>query len=267
LRETEALKFHFRAILDELRQFRDAWTLIDVGAGAGDLLIGAERLGIANPSWEYIAVQEDPKAVLLDRVTRSREEGRIASSSRIVARLEDCPSPWDATVFANTCHALPLERLAEWLAIALQGLRRRSSSQCVVHEVEVLRRGEHGYVIWDSKDFQEVCAAIPGIAVMERPYPRDKGVPIHTTLLRRNTEHELPMNLASQLLAGFLARLHPKLRDLLRKREELGRKGDIGGSTMRERLRQRSYAFVSEQCSNIVAIRERLAGGAGDQDP
>jgi energy-coupling factor transporter ATP-binding protein EcfA2 len=244
-----------RAVVDELRHFQGPWTLVDVGAGAGDLLVGAEGLGIANPAWEYVAVEENPSIQLINRVTQSRDAGRIASSSRIIAGMEDLPEQCDAVVFANTSHALGLDHLADWLAASLERLRPDSDSRCVIHEVEVLRHGEHNYVMWSPEDYLAVFATIPGVTVTERSYKRQAGVPVHTTLLTRFDDRTLPADLATRLRTAFEALLLPKLQRLLSERESLRVAPEA--RTLSAALRQRRRAFVSEQCSNIVDILQQ----------
>lgn len=241
-----------RAILDELRDFSGAWTLIDVGAGAGDLLVGAERLGIANSAWEYIAVQAEPSALLLERLSTARSAARVAPTSRIVDSLENAPGSCDAVVFANTCHAFGPERLAEWLAIALERLRPGPDARCVIHEVEVLRHGERDFVLWTPEDFRDSLRGIPGVAVEERPCPRPAGVPIHTTLLSHSPGRGLPADLASRIRLGLAAILPAKLVKLLRERDALS--VAAAPRTLGEALVSRRRAFVSEQCSNIIDI-------------
>lgn len=244
-----------RAIVEELRHFSGAWTLVDVGAGAGDLLLGAERLGIANREWEYVAVQERPEEPLLGRFEQALRDGRIASTSRIVPRIEEVPQVCDAVVFANTCHALGPDRLADWLAVALHRLRQGPDSRCVIHEVEILRHGERGYVMWTPEDYRVAFDAIPGLMLEERPCPRQEGVPIHTTVLTRSGDRELSTDLSRRLRSALEARLMPKLDQLLAERDSLN--VPSGPRTLTEALRQRRRAFLSEQCNNIVGILRR----------
>jgi hypothetical protein len=170
----------------------------------------------------------------------------------VIGDMESAPAQCDAVVFANVCHALGLDRLAEWLAAALERLRPGDESHCVIHEVEVLRQGEADFILWTPEDYATVFRDISAVSVEERPFARPHGVPLHTTILTRRGGSELPRDLAAILKAGFEALLPLKLKRLLAERDTLARTQD--GASLSEGIRQRRRAFVSEQCTNILNI-------------
>jgi energy-coupling factor transporter ATP-binding protein EcfA2 len=245
------------AITEELQAFAGEWTLVDVGAGAGDLLVAAQRVGIANPRWEYIAVESNPGSTLLERLADARKVGSVASSSRVVGRLEDCPEHCDAVIFANTTHALPLEQFAKWLADSLQRLREGPNSRLVIHEVETLRRGEHGFVMWTADELLRLFGATEGIKAAQVDVPQPVGVPLYTVVVHRMAGANLPLDLATRLQALLEAELKPKLERTLNQRAELTL-SRTDATNLSHALLERERAFLSEQCLNLIeALKTR----------
>lgn len=239
------------ALLEEFRGFHGAWTLVDFGAGAGDLLEGALRLGVTNRAWRYVAVEPEAGDRLTERLAVAINAGKIDGSSEIISTIDDAPSEVDAVVFANCCHAMAPNELAKVLAAALRRLRPDGQTRVVIHEVEVLRRGEHGFVLWTPEDYRAVFEDVFAVSVSTAPAPaRTTGVPLQTTILRRRSTPP-PEDLEKMIANGFRRRLLPKLRDLVAQRQALSMPPSAGLS---EAIRQRRRAFLSEQCANIAAL-------------
>lgn len=239
------------AVLRELASFRGPWALVDAGAGAGDFLLAAERAGVANERWRYVAVDVNPSDALVQQVSRLRSEGRIAMDSAIVRDMTDVRGPCDAVVFINSCHALGLGLLEEWLARGLELLRPAPSSRLIVHEVEVLTEGEYGFIMWTPVDYAAVLGAIPGVHVEEIPQPAVAGVPIHTTEVKPADSMPLPNDLRERLAAGFRAQL-PILRDRLASEWIQRGSSEEAADSLDAGLRARRYAFVSQQLLHVM---------------
>ncbi len=248
-------------VLEELRGFRGRWTLVDVGAGAGDLLIGARRLGLANPQWEYVAVEPEIAVdTLTVRIRQAIEDDQIAPTSRVVSETS-LPACCDAVVFVNTCHALGVAPLAGWLATGLGALQPAARSRLVIHEAEVLQHGEHTFIMWTPEEYLALFAAIPGLDAEEVAAPPRSGVPIHTVVVRRDPEIQLPDDLADRLRAGLEAMLAPKLERIQQERRTLESVGGPVGQ-LAEAVRSRRRAFFTEQIANILDELSRLSAAS-----
>jgi len=204
-----------------------------------------------------VAVEHEPNRTLQIRLDEARDAHRIAPDSQVVSQIAEAPPICDAVVFANTCHALGLERLAEWLAAGLSRLRDDAMSRLVIHETEVLRHGEHGFLMWTPEEYLSLFAGIAGITATRLPTPKRPGVPIHTVVARRVPGVALPTDMRQRLQASFESMLLPKLTHLLRERTSLESPASAEGP-LREALRQRRRAFLTEQCANISLELQRL---------
>lgn len=243
-----------QVIVDNMLEFDGPWALLDYGAGAGDLLMAGLRLGLRNPQWEYVAVQPEPSELLVQRVDTAKGQGAISTVSRISSELSNVAGKFDAVVLCNTCHAIAFSELPVLLGQLLEYLRLAPTSRLVIHEMELLRRGERDFIMWTPSDYTAVFRDVPGVRVEVRCDHRPDHVPLHTTLLWRVMGESLPADLSELVAAAFRALLPNKLRDCVRGRNELraNRRGE--GGDMAAHLEQRRDAFLSEQIANIVTI-------------
>lgn len=240
-----------RSVIEELREFSGEWTLVDVGAGTGDLLEGLIRLHVGGPGLEYVAVDHCPSGRLEDRIKEAKKKGLIAATSRTVASFEQAPDVCDAVAFVNTCHALGVDLVAQWLSLALSRLRRSPQSCCVIHEAEVLKGGEKAFIMWMPDDFIEACRGITGLKVRAESLRRAQGVPVHTAIFTLGDDFEPAGDLSERIRTGLVARLWDVLKRSTDERWGIA-EGDQQDHTLSAAVKQRRRAFFTEQAVNAV---------------
>lgn len=243
-----------QSVVREISEFRGPWSLLDFGAGAGDLLTAGLRLGLKNPEWEYVAFQHCPSEALVRCVQAAKDERMISLASRVISELSSLEGDFDAVVLCNTCHAIAFSELPVLLARLLGCLRHASTSRLVIHEVELLRRGEGDFIMWTHTDYAAVFMNLSGVKVEHREYSRSVGVPLHTSLLRRVADESLPGGLAEKLSTAFQNLLPFKLYGYVKRRADLRRSRLAEDKSMAAHLVQRHDAFLSEQIASIASL-------------
>jgi len=248
-----------RVVREQLVNLSSKWTILDYGAGHGDLLAGLVASADADLTNTYIALDRAPSHILTQRLRDAKKSGKISSQSRIVVSLSDTPKNCDVIVLLNVCHEILIPQLPVLLAELLASYLCQSvSSKIVIHEAKVLSAGEKQFIMWTPEDFKRIFNGIPGISV-RTDITSPPGVPLDTTIISLIPEQTNFDDLKILLIDRFWSRLPAKKEECLRAIERLSDGGAGKSSGLEEALRQRELAFFTAQFAHICLLeRQRM---------
>ena len=244
-------------VVGQIRQADHAWAVLDFGAGDGDLLAALLMDRSISSEWRYVAVEPAPSEMLEQRLQEAVENGLIAETSHVVACLADLDGTFDAVVLCNVCHEILPPRLPAVIGQLLsRHLRSVQTSKLVIHEVETLSVGEREFIVWNPSDFRHIMKGIPGLKVQDVSIPRNKGVPLETTVITLDLEIPLPNGLGQILEDRFGQFLARKKNDCLDEIAHLLEERPPAGG-MAATLRQRRHAFLVAQVATICELERQ----------
>jgi AAA domain len=241
---------------DILREDPATRTIIDFGAGHGDLLKALVDDSTTSRPLTYIAVEHTPSKFLAERFANAERDGALTTDSRIITTLDDAPPHSDIIFALNVCHELRPHDLAETLAAFIARLRTDKPSRVVLVEMEMLITGEAGYIMWTPEEYQDLFLGLPGVDVTVQHPPRN-GVPIGATILTVAPQ-TAPVT-ASQLLDRLREMLGPKKQRSLDEIETLQAMPGSDANSLPVFLRARKLAFHVAQVA-MISLEERRAG-------
>jgi len=233
------------------------WTVLDYGAGHGDLLEGLVAFDTADHSILYTAFDQTPSDVLVQRIEEAKRSGKISVESRIIANLSAAPRNCNTVVLLNVCHEILIPQLPVLFAELLTNhLRRLGSSKIIIHEVKVMSAGESRFIMWTPEDFESIFREIPGIQVHTEVTP-PPGVPLDTTIISIIPEQVAFDNLKAVLINRFWSRLADKKEECLTAIEHLSIGNAQRGTGLDEVLRQRELAFFTSQLAHVCLLERQ----------
>lgn len=257
LRANPARDRQMRTIYSQLKGHAPQWTILDYGAGHGDLLVALLEFSKTDQQTTYVAISEPPYTCLQGRIEDAKLKGRISSTSRLVIDLSEAPTDCDVIVLCNVCHEILLPNLPHILAelLALK-LSSRDDARLLIHEVETLPVGEANFVMWTPDDYMQILNNTDGLSVSHKRDLLPNKVPLDTTIISKNKECPNFKRLAETLLSSFFQYLPIKKEKLLTEIDSIINSGshDIG---LNEALRQRRLAFLVAQVATICLLERR----------
>ncbi len=254
-RPNPAVDRQMREVRRQLEDHPDEWTVLDFGAGHGDLLAAFLQWGASDARTTYIASTRDESATLARRFKQALAGGRISPRSRLVGDLSEVNGEFDAVVLCNVCHEILPPELPRLLACILSRLRQSALSKLVIHEVETLPIGEADFVMWSPEDYQHIFAGVAGIGV-EVSRNDLGGVPLATTVVRPPAGGLDPRMLETRLVEAFTRQLPIKREQCLSVLEQLSARA-ARAEGFNEAIRQRRVAFFTAQVATLCLLERR----------
>ena len=246
-----------QTVSDQLPRHPWKWTILDYGAGHGDLLEGLVAFGKAGDDTTYIALSREPSHVLLQRTKKAKRSGKISGGSRVITSLGTAPSDCDAVTLLNVCHEILLPELPILLAKLLTShLRRSLLSKVIIHEVKVMPAGERKFIMWTPEDFKRIFHGIPGIRVRTK-VSSVPGVPLDTTIVSVIPDKVTFDGLKDILISRFWDLLPTKKEDCLTSIEHLSSNRIMVDTGFDEMLRQRELASFTAQLAHICLLERQ----------
>ena len=202
-------------------------TVLDVGAGHGEVLDALEvEHEVARP-FLYFAYDIHPQAKLISRIKHGIASGLLSPGSRVLSGLDDVDSRCDTALFLNLCHHLEVSTLAEYLAVTFQRhIQRCTGAGLLVVELRTLATGERNFILWTPEDFHDLFAPWPDLTVTSRPRDGDFPEEGHDATLIRWTCDDASAEIESGQLAERLWDMLPEKRAELLQELEGRRKRD-----------------------------------------
>jgi hypothetical protein len=156
-------------VVDELPDNSES-TVLDVGAGAGDLLTAITTTHLRSSDITYMAFDpkgsEDSRKKLRKVVAKAVLDRTIGSGSRMVEELAEVPTTCDLIVLCNVCHSIAIPELARELATLLCcHLRPTSGAALLIVEVRTLGSGEGPFMLWNPEEWASALGAITGLEI------------------------------------------------------------------------------------------------------
>jgi len=258
LRNTPAEDRQMQEMRRQLTGRPKQWTILDYGAGSGDLLAALLTWNETDDRTTYVAISADGTTYLRKRIDDAKAGGKISSASKLVNDLSEAPSDCDAVVLCNVCHEIPLPDLPVLLARLISGhLHQSESSKIVIHEVETLIVGEARFIMWTPKDYEQIFRGVQGVRVQQDRSDLPGGVPLNTTTIFLAPGQGAFDDLSEVLVKRFWERLPAKKEECLAEIETQSRAGSPMTSGFEEALRQRRVAFLAAQVANICLLERQ----------
>ncbi|MDD5544773.1 MAG: AAA family ATPase [Acidobacteriia bacterium] len=242
-------------VADEISQTDRPLTLLDVGAGFGDLLTGLIRSGRAGPGLAYYAHDPYTSPELGRRVDDAKAAEKINAASSVLPTLDAAPHDCDVIVLCNVCHALPVHTLADTLATLLANhLRRNPPSRLLVTEIAAPTIGESNCIVWQTCDYKRMFGSVSSVNVASvKLAEQPSGSPFEMIAISIS-ECEVVLDkdtLSQKIEENIWGYLPEKRLDLI---GELRRLWDVRGDRGLEKaLRQRRVAFLTAQIAALFA--------------
>lgn len=244
-------------IYSRLKGHAPQWTILDYGAGHGDLLVALLEYSQTDQQTTYVAIDEHPSPCLQGRIEDAKSKGRISSTSRLAIDLSEAPADCDVIVLCNVCHEILLPDLPNRLAeLLILHLGNRDDTKLVIHEVETLRVGEANFVMWTPYDYEQILRDIDCLSVNLYSDHSTFKVPLDTTVIFKNKECPSFERLAEMLLSSFYEYLPKKKEILLTEIDSIINSGSRYRG-LEEALRQRRLAFLVVQVATICLLERR----------
>ncbi|MFX1239442.1 MAG: hypothetical protein ACFE8P_17205, partial [Promethearchaeota archaeon] len=176
-------------------------TLIDVGAGRGDLLIAIKKSGILKKI-SYIPIEIDEKKWPdISSLCNDIEGLKFSPPFRDINDIRGA----DLIFFVNVFHELGLEERIDYLFKCFKLIQNRG--QIIVHEVTILTELESNFLMWDADDFKLILSKINSeIKVYPaKTYTRPNGWPLQTISIKYSGEEiiskeEIRMSVINSLM-------------------------------------------------------------------
>ena len=169
-------------ILGKSSTSKEKITIIDVGAGYGDLLEAINNSGIVSKIC-YIPIEID-KGKWEEIEDRCKSIGKLEYSSPSDC-IKDIKNA-DIIFFVNVFHELKLNNRVDLLFDAFKLIQK--GGQILIHEVIILPKLETDFLMWDKDDFKLIMSKINSNIKIESAETRTRpgGWPLHTIIISYN---------------------------------------------------------------------------------
>lgn len=235
------------------------WTILDYGAGSGDLLVGLAAARQTDLKPTYFAYSRTISDLLINRLKEAIDDGVVSSSSRIVQNIAEVPEGCDVIVLCNVCHEiLPPELPSLISRLLFHNLARTGSERIVIHEVETLAVGERDFIMWTPEDYATILSVIPGLDVKLKSASSSGNLPLNTTIISYSPPQEMSLaDLEAQLIGAFDDYLEVKKTKCLDE-IELGLSMNVDHrQKLANVVKQRRHAFLVAQLATVCLLQRR----------
>lgn len=247
-----------RVVGEQINRVPGVRTILDFGAGNGDLLVALLAWGLSDDKTVYVGLDPSPSRRLQERLEEATRTRAISSQSRLITSLADAPEDCDVITLINVCHEIMPPELPELLSELLTR-NLSDSGRIVIHEVETLSAGESSFVMWTPTDYLDIFRRIEGVVVEVAPKPKTGGgVPLDTTIISLRAGGTLPDDLSEKLTVRFWQQLPVRKKECLAEIEQLWADPKPHVSGFQEALRQRRLAFLSAQVTTISLLEPTI---------
>lgn len=254
-----------KVIGEQIDQYPSVRTVLDFGAGHGDLLTALLVWEQTDERTTYVGLDQTPSGLLQEKLDKAMNTGRISAQSRLITALAEAPRDCGVITLVNVCHEVMPPELPVLLAEMLTS-HLSCAGRIVIHEVETLSVGEARFVMWTPTDYQAIFHPVDAVSVEVVPRPSAGGVPLDTTLISLRPGHVLLPDLRELLTARFWQQLPVRKKACLTEIEELWADPKPHGSGLQEAIRQRRLAFLSAQVTTISLLELRHNPAEGSRD-